>query len=62
MESTLLEHRSIKLLLIDKVIGDFFFFFLDNQGQFVLDNHSIRERILNRSWSQLNITIFNKLK
>lgn len=59
MESTLLEHRSIKLLLIDKVIGDFF---LDNQGQFVLDNHSIRERILNRSWSQLNITIFNKLK
>lgn len=61
MESTLLEHRSIKLLLIDKVIGDFFFF-LDNQGQFVLDNHSIRERILNRSWSQLNITIFNKLK
>lgn len=32
MESTLFEHRSIKLLLIDKVIGDFF---LDNQGQFV---------------------------
>lgn len=28
MESTLLEHRSIKLLLIDKVIGDFFFFWI----------------------------------
>lgn len=59
MESTLLEHRSIKLLLIDKVIGDFFFF---GQSRTVCANHSIRERILNRSWSQLNITIFNKLK
>lgn len=58
MESTLLEHRSIKLLLIDKVIGDFFF----GQSRTVCANHSIRERILNRSWSQLNITIFNKLK